>query len=267
MPKRAARRSVRGPMTQVNRTNEPMTVCRSSAGGPAVGAARPDGRRDAATAVGHASFIGSMHRWFPLWFPSIRLVFQKLRPSCENFGGRRWVRTTGFSLVSKVRSVPGGCWKCPDVPSSCGDRGWEWPGVSWSLWWLAFGLALGIPAPESALLDPQPPQRSGRDAARVVLLMFEAELPHALVVTLGKHGAPGLAHARDHGDSRPGKPAPGQFVAGAVLEQAKTTGAVRVGARSGGFRTSRPSCRAWPPICPRRKTVEEVPRRLRLAPP
>jgi len=59
--------------------------------------------------------------------------------------------------------------------------------------------------------------RLGRDAARVVLLVFAAELPHSLVVTLGEHGPQGFAHARDHGDSRPGKPAPGQFVAGAVL--------------------------------------------------
>jgi hypothetical protein len=36
------------------------------------------------------------------------------------------------------------------VPSSCGDRGWEWPGVAQSLRPLALGLALGIPPPETA---------------------------------------------------------------------------------------------------------------------
>ena len=36
---------------------------------------------------------------------------------------------TNPSLVSKVCTVAGGCWKSPDMPSSCGDRGWEWPGV------------------------------------------------------------------------------------------------------------------------------------------
>ncbi|HLK74598.1 MAG TPA: hypothetical protein VKU77_13215 [Streptosporangiaceae bacterium] len=50
--------------------------------------------------------------------------------------------------------------------------------------------------------------------------MFEAKLPHALVVTLGEYGPPGLAHACDRGDRRLEKLAPGQFVAGAVLEQA-----------------------------------------------
>jgi hypothetical protein len=59
--------------------------------------------------------------------------------------------------------------------------------------------------------------------------MFEAKLPYALVVTLGEHGSPGLAHARDHGDSRPGKPAPGQFVASAVLEQANKRSCSRPG--------------------------------------
>jgi len=60
MPKRAARISISGLMTQVNRTNELMTVCRSSAGVPAVGAARPDDRRDAAVAAGRASLVQSL---------------------------------------------------------------------------------------------------------------------------------------------------------------------------------------------------------------
>jgi hypothetical protein len=37
-----------------------------------------------------------------LWFPVLRLAFQKWSPSCENSGGRRWVRTTGFSLVRRI---------------------------------------------------------------------------------------------------------------------------------------------------------------------
>ena len=36
-----------------------------------------------------------------LWFPILRLAFQKLSSSCGNFCGRRWVRTTGFSLVRR----------------------------------------------------------------------------------------------------------------------------------------------------------------------
>ena len=84
---------------------------------------------------------------------------------------------------------------------------------------------------ETALLDPQPPRRSGRDTARVVLLMFEAKLPHALVVALGEYGPPGLAHACDRGDRRLEKLAPGQFVAGAVLEQAKLPAGRREGQR------------------------------------
>src|SRR6266852_4960492 len=59
-------------------------------------------------------------------------------------GGRNRVRTCGPSLVSKVCSVARGCWKWPDVPSNCGDRGWEWPGVSWRLRSLALTLALGL---------------------------------------------------------------------------------------------------------------------------
>ena len=37
-----------------------------------------------------------------LRLPGLRLEFQKVPPSCDNFGGRRWVRTTGFSLVRRV---------------------------------------------------------------------------------------------------------------------------------------------------------------------
>ncbi len=43
-------------MTRVNRANELMTVCPSGAGVPALGAARPDGREDAAVAAGRTSF-------------------------------------------------------------------------------------------------------------------------------------------------------------------------------------------------------------------
>jgi len=89
-------------MTQVNRTNELMTVCRSSAGVPAVGAAPPGGRRGCGRG-----------RWarFPrtkactggsrLWFPILRSEFQKRPSSCGKLRGRRWVRTTGFSLVRR----------------------------------------------------------------------------------------------------------------------------------------------------------------------
>jgi hypothetical protein len=63
---------------------------------------------------------------------------------------------TNPSLVSKVCSVAGGCWKWPYVPSSCGDPGWEWPDVSWRLrslaLTLALGLALGILLPDTSLL-------------------------------------------------------------------------------------------------------------------
>jgi hypothetical protein len=36
-----------------------------------------------------------------LWFPILRLAFQKLSPSCGNFGGRNWVRTSDPSLVRR----------------------------------------------------------------------------------------------------------------------------------------------------------------------
>jgi hypothetical protein len=48
-----------------------------------------------------------------LWFPIIRLAFQKLSSGCGNFGGRRWVRTTGFSLVRR---------KQPTIKSSSQSR-------------------------------------------------------------------------------------------------------------------------------------------------
>jgi hypothetical protein len=38
-----------------------------------------------------------------LWFPILRLAFQKRPSSCGDFRGRRWVRTTGFSLVRRNR--------------------------------------------------------------------------------------------------------------------------------------------------------------------
>jgi len=117
-------------MTQVNRTNELMTVCRSSAGVPAVGAAPPGGRRGCGRG-----------RWarFPrtkactggsrLWFPGLRSAFQKRPFSCGNLRGRRWVRTTGFSLVRRNQAG--------NLPSSqrrlihvtCGNRAWRGPGV------------------------------------------------------------------------------------------------------------------------------------------
>ena len=46
---------------------------------------------------------------------------------------------------------------------------------------------------------------SGRDAARVVLLMIAAEFPDALAVALTEDCPPGLAQARDHRDRRAGK--------------------------------------------------------------
>ena len=44
-----------------------------------------------------------------LRFPSLRLVFQKMPSSCDNFGGRNWVRTSDPSLVrrNEVRIAPG----------------------------------------------------------------------------------------------------------------------------------------------------------------
>ena len=39
-----------------------------------------------------------------LWFPIIRLAFQKLSSSCGNFGGRNWVRTSDPSLVRRNRA-------------------------------------------------------------------------------------------------------------------------------------------------------------------
>src|SRR5207237_9313615 len=65
------------------------------------------------------------------------------------------------------------------------------------------------------------PGWSGRHAARVVPLVRGAKFPYTLVVTLGEHRPPGLAHPRDHGDRRPGKTAPRQLLAGAVLQQAE----------------------------------------------
>jgi len=72
-------------------------------------------------------------------------------------------------------------------------------------------------SPDTPSPRPRFPAPSGRDAARVVPLVFAAKFPHPLVIALGEYRPPGLAHARDHGDRRPGKPAPGQLVAGAVL--------------------------------------------------
>jgi Phage integrase, N-terminal SAM-like domain len=87
---------------------------------------------------------------------------------CEVPGGRTGRPSKSLTLVQAeavlkaaeqaparmhaYHSVAGGGWKWPDMPSSCDDLGWEWPGVSWCLRPLALGLALGIPAPETALL-------------------------------------------------------------------------------------------------------------------
>jgi hypothetical protein len=38
-----------------------------------------------------------------LWFPVLRLAFQKLSSSCGNSGGRNWVRTSDPSLVRRKR--------------------------------------------------------------------------------------------------------------------------------------------------------------------
>ena len=171
------------------------------------------------------------------------------RHQLQKLGGRRWVRTTGISLVSKVRSVAGRCWKWPDVPSSCDDRGWESPGVARNLRSLALGLALGV-ATDCESPAAQPLQRLGRDAARIVLLVFAAELLHVLVVALGEHCPPGLAHARDHGDCRPGKPNAWQARRSCRSPVGRTAGAVHAQVRSGGSRTSHPSCRAWPSHLP-----------------
>ena len=72
-------------------------------------------------------------------------------------------------------------------------------------------------------LQPSGSQRCRHAAARPdaadpsALYAAPPKLPYSPVVALGEHRPPGLAHARDHGDSRPPKPAPGQLVAGAVL--------------------------------------------------
>jgi hypothetical protein len=64
-----------------------------------------------------------------LWFPGLRLVFSKKPSSCGNLRGRRWVRTTGFSLVRRNRAG--------NLPSSerrlirltCGNHARRGPGV------------------------------------------------------------------------------------------------------------------------------------------
>jgi len=93
--------------------------------------------------------------------PTPRLCAATRRIKYSKIVGAVGFEPTKPSLVSKVRSVAGGCWKWPDVPSSCGDRGWEWPGVSWHLRSLALSLALGsgaIRAPRSR----QPTAPTGR---------------------------------------------------------------------------------------------------------
>ena len=60
--------------------------CRSSAGGPAVGARRVlvvEG--DAAMAAGHPSPSGSMHRWFPAMVTGPPISVSKRPPSCKNW--------------------------------------------------------------------------------------------------------------------------------------------------------------------------------------
>jgi len=114
---------------------------------------------------------------------------------------------------------------------------------------LALGLALGV-ATDCESPAAQPLQRLGRDAARIVLLVFAAELLHVLVVALGEHCPPGLAHARDHGDCRPGKPNAWQARRWCRSPVGRTAGTVHAQVRSGGSRTSGPSCRAWPSHLP-----------------
>jgi hypothetical protein len=59
--------------------------------------------RDVVMAAGHASRQGACTGWFPAVVTGSPVSVPKRPPSCENFGGRRWVRTTGFSLVSRMR--------------------------------------------------------------------------------------------------------------------------------------------------------------------
>jgi hypothetical protein len=151
-------------MTQVNRTNELMTVCRSSAGVPAVGAAPPGGRRGCGRG-----------RWarFPrtkactggsrLWFPILRSAFQKRPSSCGNLRGRRWVRTTGFSLVRRNRA---GDLPRPERSVHPLDLRKPWLEMSWGAWesvhggsrkWFPDHLAPGLPIP---------PQNAGHRPSR-----------------------------------------------------------------------------------------------------
>ena len=44
---------------------------------------------------------GSMHRWFPAVVLESPISVSKRQSNCRNLGGRRWVRTTGFSLVRR----------------------------------------------------------------------------------------------------------------------------------------------------------------------
>ena len=72
---------------------------------PAVGVRRAVmAEADAAMATGHPSprpgaCTGGSRRWLP----GLGLVFLKSPPSCTNTGERRWVRTTGISLVRRKK--------------------------------------------------------------------------------------------------------------------------------------------------------------------
>ena len=96
-----------------------------------------------------------MSSWFGSFESQIlEFALTEKRLSWKN-GGRNWVRTSDPSLVSKVCSLAGGCWKAPDRPSSCDDRGWRsqaWPCVCgcWLLVWLS---------------DPRPHKRRARSSA------------------------------------------------------------------------------------------------------
>ena len=118
-----------------------------------------------------------MHRWFPLWFPGLRLAFQKGHLTAK-LGWRRWVRTTGFSLTCGNKA-----WRCPGVPGvvctvvpasgsrsslltsrfkselgpgarPAGDAPAGWPGLPYELRWT--GGQAGGDSPNSGLARASP---------------------------------------------------------------------------------------------------------------
>ena len=72
---------------------------------------------------------GSMHRWFPAMGPGSPISVLKRSSSCINFGGRRWVRTTGFSLVRRktARNTPSSPGRLMEL--SCENNAWRCPQV------------------------------------------------------------------------------------------------------------------------------------------